>query len=176
MHGMLVLLELLFQSQSVQLRDSRPLLSRKSGKGHSMLRVLVVDDDRAIRELLRFALECEGYEVSVFRDGVEILEYLASGNADESCVILMDVMMPRMDGWAVCRRLNAEPDLLGTHSLVLMTASQIPATSLPSPACAILLKPFNLEQLYGLVGLLELPVVASPESELSLSEHTLLAS
>jgi CheY-like chemotaxis protein len=141
-----------------------------------MLRVLVVDDDRAIRELLRFALECEGYEVSVFRDGVEILDYLASGNAGDSCVILMDVMMPRMDGWQVCRRLDAEPDLLGTRSLVLMTASQIPVTSLPSPACAILPKPFNLEQLYSLVGLLELPVVTSPHSGPSLSEHTLLAS
>jgi two-component system response regulator MprA len=141
-----------------------------------MLRVLVVDDDRAIRELLRFALECEGYEVSVFRDGVEILDYLAAGKAGEAGVILMDIMMPRLDGWEVCRRLDAEPDLLGSRSLVLMTASLIPVTSLPSPACAILPKPFNLEQLYSLVSLLELPVVASSRNSLSLSEHTLLAS
>jgi CheY-like chemotaxis protein len=141
-----------------------------------MARVLVVDDDRAIRELLRFALECEGYDVTVFRDGVEILDYLAEGRLSEPCVILMDVMMPRMDGWEVCRRLDAEPDLLGTNNLILMTAAQIPAVSLPSPACAILPKPFNLEQLYGLVGLLELPVIEVPQTGLSFSEHTLLAS
>jgi len=141
-----------------------------------MLRVLVVDDDRAIRELLRFALECEDYQVTVFRDGIEILDYLTANKASDHCVILMDVMMPRMDGWEVCRRLAAEPDLLGTHSLVLMTAAQISVTSLPSPARAILPKPFNLEQLYSLVSILGLPVVASPQSGLSLSEHTLLAS
>jgi hypothetical protein len=57
-----------------------------------------------------------------------------------------------------------------------MTAAQIPAVSLPSPACAILPKPFNLEQLYGLVGLVELPVIEGPQTGLSFSEHTLLAS
>jgi two-component system, OmpR family, response regulator MprA len=137
-------------------------------------RVLVVDDDRAIRELLRFALECEGHEVALFRDGVEILAYLA-GRPDPS-VILMDVMMPRMDGWEVCRRLTADPGLLDTHSLVLMTAAflkgEVPP---PSPATAVLAKPFNLEQLYTVVSTLAVPALI-PERDLTLSDEVLLAS
>jgi two-component system response regulator MprA len=137
-------------------------------------RVLVVDDDRAIRELLRFALECEGHEVTVFRDGVEILAYLA-GEPDPS-VILMDVMMPRMDGWEVCRHLTADPGLLDGHSLVLMTAALVKGElPPPAPATAILAKPFNLEQLYTLVSALAVPALTAKRG-LALSAEVLLAS
>ena len=140
-----------------------------------MARVLVVDDDRAIRELLRFALECEGHEVTVFRDGVEVLAYLAGG--PDPSVILMDVMMPRMDGLEVCRRLTADPGLLGGHSLVLMTAAvgraELPPP--PSPATAILAKPFNLEQLYTVISTLTVPALTA-ERALTLSPDVLLAS
>jgi two-component system, OmpR family, response regulator MprA len=140
----------------------------------AMARVLVVDDDRTIRELLRFALECEGYDVKVFRDGVEILTHLET--EPDPCVILMDLMMPHIDGWEVCRRLSADSRLLGRHMLVLMTASLAAGKRLPTPARAILSKPFNLEQLYTLVAMLALPTIASPQSIVSLPEDTLLAS
>jgi CheY-like chemotaxis protein len=137
-------------------------------------RVLVVDDDRAIRELLRFALEGEGHEVKVFRDGVEILAYLAGG--PDPSVILLDGMMPHMDGWEVCRRLTADARLLGSHALVLMTAALVKGElPPPSPATALLAKPFNLEQLYALVSTLAVPAL-TPERELTLSEEVLLAS
>ena len=108
-----------------------------------MARVLVVDDDRAIRELLQFALECEGHEVTSFRNGAEILAHLAT--EPEPSVILMDVMMPQLDGWEVCRHLAADPGLLRGHSVVLMTAGLLPG-ELPAltPVNAVLLKPFNL--------------------------------
>jgi len=89
----------------------------------------------------------------------------------------MDGMMPRMDGWEVCRRLTADPGLLGRHSLVLMTAAlmkeELPAP--PSPATAILAKPFNLEQLYAVVSTLAVPALTA-ERGLTLSEEMLLAS
>ncbi|MGZ3715263.1 MAG: response regulator transcription factor, partial [Ktedonobacterales bacterium] len=75
--------------------------------------ILVVDDDRAIRELMKFALECEGYTVATLSDGGEALRMLA--NLTEPCIVLMDLMMPGVDGWAVCRQLVAEPELLGQH-------------------------------------------------------------
>ena len=126
-----------------------------------MLSVLVVDDDRAIRELLRFALECEGYQVTLFRDGWEILHFLrSSSTAENPSVILMDVMMPRVDGWEVCRRLAAEPELLGRHTVILMTAALRPDQRLPPPAIAVLPKPFNLEQLYTLLELQQVSVPA----------------
>ena len=141
-----------------------------------MLSVLVVDDDRAIRELLRFALECEGYQVTVFRDGWEILHFLrSSSTADENpSVILMDVMMPRVDGWEVCRRLAAEPKLLGRNTVILMSAALTPDQRLPPPAIAVLPKPFNLEQLYTLLELQQVPVPAGTGS--IPVEQTLLAS
>lgn len=147
-----------------------------------MARVLVVDDDRAIRELLRFALECEGHEVTVFRDGVDVLAYLAGG--PDPSVILMDVMMPRMGGLEVCHRLTADPGLLGENMLILMTAAvgkaELPPP--PSPATAILAKPFNLEQLYTVISTLTVPAhtaeraLALPARGLTLSQEVLLAS
>jgi two-component system response regulator MprA len=59
--------------------------------------VLVVDDDRDIRDVLTDALEAEGYTVVTAADGQEALDWLRSGAA-RPCVILLDLMMPRMDG------------------------------------------------------------------------------
>ena len=140
-----------------------------------MARVLVVDDDRAIRELLQFALECEGYEVTSFRNGAEILAHLA-GEPDPS-VILMDVMMPQLDGWEVCRRLAADPCLLGGHSVALMTAGLLPeGMPAPTPVNAVLLKPFNLDELYDVMAKLTCHPVMAPESQLPFADEALLAS
>jgi two-component system response regulator MprA len=134
-----------------------------------------VDDDRAIRELLQFALECEGYEVTAFRDGAEILAHLAC-EADPS-VILLDVMMPRLDGWEVCRRLAADPDLLQGHSVILMTAGLLPQEMLaPMPVTAVLLKPFNLEELYTVVARLTCGPAVATKSQLPFAAEALLAS
>ncbi len=136
--------------------------------------VLVVDDDRAIRELLRFALECEGYLVTVFRDGGEILEYLRGARDEDSAVILMDVMMPHVDGWEVCRQLVAHPALLGRHMVILMSATLLAGEPLPPPVTAILPKPFNLEQLYASIEMLPVSHLSGSESEPA--QPTLLAS
>ena len=140
-----------------------------------MARVLVVDDDRAIRELLQFALECEGYEVTSFRDGAEILAHLA-GDQDPS-IILMDVMMPQLDGWEVCRRLGADPGLLGGRSVVLMTAGLLPEElPAPTPVNAVLLKPFNLDELYNVVARLTCPPGVPHQSQGPFVDEALLAS
>jgi CheY-like chemotaxis protein len=111
--------------------------------------VLVVDDDRAIREMLRIALEAEGYGVLTFRDGREVLEVLA--DVDEPAVVLLDLMMPGVSGWEVCARLESDPALLGQHRVVAMTAGLLPGDRCPEPACALLRKPFPLERLYTLL-------------------------
>ena len=59
--------------------------------------VLVVDDDRDIRDVLTDALEAEGYEVVTAADGQEALNWLRSG-VERPCIILLDLMMPKMDG------------------------------------------------------------------------------
>lgn len=116
-----------------------------------MPRVLVVDDDRAIRELLTFALECEGYEVRTLSDGAEVEALLAE--MSEPCVVLMDLMMPHVDGWEVCRRLEAHGDaLLNRHRIVLMTACLLTDEERPNAARALLRKPFELEAVYRLIA------------------------
>src|SRR5262249_39625296 len=108
-----------------------------------------------IREMMACALECEGYEVTTLSDGGRVLEVLAA--LHEPCVVLLDLMMPRMDGWAVCHALEAEPALLARHPTIVMTATLLPEGAYPSSASAMLRKPFDLEHLYRLIAELAAP-------------------
>ena len=117
-----------------------------------MARVLVVDDDRAIRELLCFALQCEGYDVTTLSTGEGVVEALADAAAP--MVVLMDLMMPRVNGWEVCARLTAAPGALAAHALVVMTASMLDGDECPVPARVLLRKPFTLDEVYRVVSAL----------------------
>jgi len=68
--------------------------------------ILVVDDEEPIQELLRFNLEKEGYVVCIATDGEEALKHVASDQPD---LIVLDLMLPGMDGLEVCRRLRSNP-------------------------------------------------------------------
>jgi two-component system OmpR family response regulator len=80
-----------------------------------MSKVLVVDDDPHIRELVRIFLKREGLDVLEASDGVEALVMLETVKAD---MVILDVMMPNMDGWELCRRLR----LAGDFPLLIITA------------------------------------------------------
>ena len=71
-----------------------------------MPRILVVDDEKNILELVRFNLEREGYQVITSLDGVRGLELARSENPD---LIVLDVMLPEMNGLEVCRELHQDP-------------------------------------------------------------------
>ncbi len=73
-----------------------------------MSKVLVVDDDPHIRELIRVFLEKEGLDVAEASDGLKALEKLETTRAD---LVILDVMMPNLDGWELCRRLRQSGDL-----------------------------------------------------------------
>ena len=77
---------------------------KKSGgemeQGMSMGKILVADDDQNIAELLKLYLEKEGYTVVLAADGMEANEKFAAENPD---IVLLDIMMPKLDGWQVCR-------------------------------------------------------------------------
>ncbi len=125
-----------------------------------MRRVLLVDDDRAIRELLTCALEYEGYEVTSLPDGSRVVALLEA--TEEPCIVLMDLMMPRMDGWAVCRALANRPELLARHPVVLMSAGSPPENAIPREASVFIRKPFDLDVLYrSLAPLTRSPVAAN---------------
>jgi two-component system cell cycle response regulator len=81
-------------------------------------RLLVVDDEQAILDLLRRRLEPLGYAVSVLQGGGRVVE---TARADPPDLILLDVMMPDLDGFSVCRAVKADP-LIGDIPVILMTA------------------------------------------------------
>ncbi|MNI18206.1 Heme response regulator HssR [compost metagenome] len=85
-----------------------------------MPKVLVVDDDANIRELVRLYLEDEGIEVVQKGNGAEALEYAENHPPD---LVVLDIMMPGMDGWALCARLRE----LGDMPVLMITAKGEPA-------------------------------------------------
>lgn len=78
-------------------------------------KILIVEDEANIRELLRLYLEREGYTVLEAENGVEGIKKWRSDKPD---MLLLDVMMPVMDGWAVCREIRAESDV----PIIMLTA------------------------------------------------------
>lgn len=79
-------------------------------------RILIVDDEPNILVPLEFLMKREGYEVSVASDGQAALEALSAGATD---LVILDVMLPRMSGFEVCRRLREDPALAGLKILML---------------------------------------------------------
>ena len=107
-------------------------------------RVLVADDDRAIRESLARALELEGYDVVVTADGAAALSAVREQPAD---VLVLDVMMPGVDGLTVCRVLRAERDRTPILMLTARTETSDRVAGLDAGADDYLPKPFELDEL-----------------------------
>jgi two-component system response regulator MprA len=109
------------------------------------MRVLVVDDERAVRESLRRALVLEGYDVELAEDGEEALDRLALPSPADA--VILDVLMPGIDGLEVCRRLRHG----GNHVPVLMLTARAEIDSrvagLDAGADDYLPKPFALAEL-----------------------------
>lgn len=114
-----------------------------------MARVLVVDDHDILRAGLALAVRSFGYEVEVASDGQEALERLSETGYD---VLLTDLMMPRMDGLELLRRLDEQdgPKLLR----IVMTASEVPEMLEAARPLAdvVLAKPVRLGQLREILG------------------------
>lgn len=108
------------------------------------MRILVVDDDRAVRESLRRSLEFNGYQVDLAGDGTQALEKVATDRPD---AMVLDVMMPRLDGLEVARRLRGIGDDLPILVLTARDAVSDRVAGLDAGADDYLPKPFALEEL-----------------------------
>ena len=109
--------------------------------------VLVVEDDRNIAELLRMYLEKEGYAVTVAGDGGLGLTKFRAIKPD---LVLLDVMMPVMDGWAVCKAIRAE----GNTPIIMLTAkgeTDDKVAGLKSGADDYITKPFEMKEVLARV-------------------------
>jgi two-component system response regulator MprA len=108
------------------------------------MRILVVDDDRAVRESLRRSLAFNGYQVDLATDGQAALTAVSMARPD---AMVLDVMMPRLDGLEVCRRLRGTGDDLPILVLTARDAVSDRVAGLDAGADDYLPKPFALEEL-----------------------------
>ena len=110
------------------------------------MRILVVDDDDAVREALRRALQLEGYEVELASDGAEALDRLKLDSVEPDALVL-DVSMPRLDGLEVCRRLRRGGSKLPVLMLTARDEVADRVAGLDAGADDYVVKPFALEEL-----------------------------
>ena len=108
------------------------------------MRILVVDDEPAVRTALDRALRLEGYDVELAADGAEALHRLAAAAPD---AIVLDVLMPGLDGLEVCRRLRAARDRTPVLMLTARDGVSDRVAGLDAGADDYLVKPFALEEL-----------------------------
>jgi two-component system, OmpR family, response regulator MprA len=108
------------------------------------MRILVVDDDRSVRESLRRSLAFNGYQVDLANDGHAALDAVSAQRPD---AMVLDVMMPRLDGLEVCRRLRGSGDDLPILVLTARDAVSDRVAGLDAGADDYLPKPFALEEL-----------------------------
>src|SRR5881296_3840119 len=109
------------------------------------MKILVVDDERAVRDSLRRALELEGYEIELAGDGREALYRLDSDSQPDA--IILDVLMPGLDGLEVCRRLRATGNSVPVLMLTARAAVTERVEGLDAGADDYLVKPFALDAL-----------------------------
>jgi len=108
------------------------------------MHVLVVDDEPAVRDSLARSLRFEGYDVTLAGDGEQALRAIAARRPD---VVVLDVLMPRLDGLATCRRLRAQSDDLPVLMLTARDGISDRVVGLDAGADDYLIKPFALEEL-----------------------------
>lgn len=111
--------------------------------------VLVVDDDPDIRRLICEELTAAGYQVVAARHGREALDHLRASALPD--LIVLDLVMPVMDGWEFRRQQVAEPSL-ATIPVLILTVVEAPL--MPTGAAAYLKKPFEFPRLINIVGIL----------------------
>jgi len=113
------------------------------------MRILVVDDERAVRESLRRALSLEGYEVELAGDGAQALAAL--DERAEPDLVVLDVLMPQIDGLEVCRRIRSSGRAVPVLMLTARDEVRDRVAGLDAGADDYVVKPFALEELFARV-------------------------
>jgi two-component system KDP operon response regulator KdpE len=106
-------------------------------------RILVIDDDLTLLDLLKQSLEKAGYKVLTATNGIDGLQMVYKGKAD---LVVLDVMMPRMDGWETCNRIREISDV----PIIMLTAKDKEADALKGFQCGVddyVTKPFGFSEL-----------------------------
>ncbi len=111
--------------------------------------VLLIDDDEAIRMTLRFILEDHGYQVEEAGDGLEGLTLIESGHKPD--LIILDLMMPRMDGWEFSQRYHERVHEKDESPAPIVVISAFRDRPMPTTAVAVLPKPFTMSSILEII-------------------------
>lgn len=130
-------------------------------------RILIVEDEESIRELLKLNLELENYEVVCLDNGKEVLKYYHQEHFD---LILLDVMLPEVSGFQVCEQIRLVDMNIPILMLTAKDAQSDKLTGLKKGADDYLTKPFNLEELLLRIEKLIRRTSKSEEDKLELAE------
>lgn len=114
----------------------------------NLLPIAIVEDDTEIRESIRDALECEGYEVQTFKNGQEAIQGLAEASPS---LILLDLMMPVMDGWKFLEEKKRLGPTLSEIPVFIVSAVADPSKVKEAGAKGYIRKPLDLDVLLKLV-------------------------
>ena len=112
-------------------------------------RVLLVEDDAEFRDSLAHLLRIRGYDVSCAANGAQAIEQLRKG--PEPCVILLDLMMPVMDGWAFRHAMLADPECARIPVVILSGADDVAEEARRLEAAAYLTKPCDTRRVFELL-------------------------
>ena len=113
-----------------------------------MANILVVEDNDDVREMMTVTLQLEGHDVSTAVNGRDALDKLRAG--ERPCVILLDLMMPVMNGWEFRRAIEGDP-ILKSVPVVIVSAATAELLH-KTDAAAYLPKPLDMDQLLDVVG------------------------
>src|SRR5690349_20259803 len=111
-------------------------------------KVLVVDDDADMAAICSLVLESEGYKTELARNGVEACDILATDDVD---LVLLDVMMPVLDGITVCNMVKQDPKLHDLPVIMMSASEMLRDEAKKSRADAVLEKPFDIDLLLDTV-------------------------
>jgi DNA-binding response OmpR family regulator len=114
----------------------------------AVLRILVIENDREQRELLAETLRAHGYDVETAADG---LAGLAAVRQHRPCLVLLDMMMPRMSGWEFMAALEREPGLAGVPVIILSGSRGTMPRQVALGSAVVVEKPFDLDALLALI-------------------------
>jgi CheY-like chemotaxis protein len=112
-------------------------------------KVLVVDDDPVLRDMMVDMLDFEGYPIQVVRNGNEALNILRS---EGNFLVFLDLMMPGLSGRDICTILDAEPQVRNRHVIVLMTAMDKLDEAQSLHVEKFIFKPFVVEDVMHVIG------------------------
>ncbi|GHO85562.1 response regulator [Dictyobacter formicarum] len=114
-------------------------------------KILVVDDEAIIRDMMTDILDMEGYSIEVAHNGREALDILATADAQMSYLIFLDLMMPVLDGYEFSRTLSQNPARRQQHIIVLMSALDQLAKATSLQVNQTMPKPFTVDDIMHII-------------------------